>query len=147
MKRFTYFNFTVDVSKDTWTIDYNEKTYEYTEFNKIINDLGFQGWELTSVVNIITRTYPSAFTEISDTHTSKTVHYFKKELSDAMIEEMKKAQEEMEKDTSDINELIELFTADGYQIKFQHNDRIIFGKGIKEVRFDYSKSSNQWIKK
>lgn len=82
MKTFEYFNFLVDTSGDTWTIDYEDKTYNHSGLTKIMNKVGSEGWELVSVVSLVGSNKP-AFVEVSLTYTTSMIYYFKREITDS----------------------------------------------------------------
>ena len=153
MKRFEYFTLTIATSDNSGTIYYDDGEYDYnTNYNEIMRDLGYQGWELVSVVTLI-ESYKPWFVNTSMTYTGGMEYYFKRELTDELIEEKKKEKEkrtkiaeEIEKFTYNEDELIEIYIADGYFLTFQHNDKIIFEKGGNEVQFNYNKSSDKWVK-
>ena len=149
MKRFEYFTFTITTSENSRTIYYNDGVYDYkTNYNEIMRDLGYQGWELISVVTL-TESYKPWFVGVSLTYTGGMEYCFKRELTEETKKEEEKRTKiagEIEKSTYEEDELIEIYIADGYFLTFQHNDRIIFEKGGNEVRFDYDKSSNKWVK-
>jgi len=158
MTKYEYLNFSVNTIKKEWIIKFDGKQYSYTkDFNTIMERLGFEGWELISVVPMV-GSEKSFGMEVSFTYTTKIIYYFKKELTEDMIaikeaaeadrkEKKQKIETAKKESIYEIDKLIEAYTLDGYQVKFQHKNRIIFGKGIEEVRFDYNDESGQWIEK
>lgn len=120
MKKFEYLTFTITHSDNSRTIYYDGEVYDYkTNYNKIMRDLGYQGWELISVVTL-TESYKPLFVPVSMTYTGGMEYCFKRELTDELIEEIKKEKEESLKPAEEINnftydenELIEIFIAEG----------------------------------
>ena len=147
MKKFGYMNFTVETTKDIVTMYYNGETEIHNTFNEAMNELGNKGWELVSVVYIPTKIYTKMGLINDELYCGKTVHYFKREMTDDTKKVYAKREQLQDQisDIDDIDKLINLFKEQGYQIKFQHRLRIIFGKGMEEVRFDYDENSHKWV--
>ena len=134
MKKFEYFKFNVIYTKDGSIIYYGDDQYDGSRLIEIMDELGYEGWELVSTI-ALTESYKPWFLEMSMTYTGGVEYYFKRELSE----------EEIEKKIT-IDDIIEEYTELGYQITFQHPQRIIFNKGVEDVRFDFDKNARTWIK-
>ena len=148
MQRFEYLNVTavMDEKENNFKVHYNNEVYATNSINELLNSLGIQGWELVSVVALTASEKPWLL-ELSMTYTSGFIYYFKRLLTGEALEI---AMQELEQEEEIINaekNLIDTYLSQGYQIVFEHKDRLIFGKGPIEVRFDFDKNTNQWVEK
>ena len=148
MQRFEYLNVTAvrDDKENNFKVHYNNEVYETNSINELLNSLGAQGWELVSVVPLTASEKPWLL-ELSMTYTSGLIYYFKRLLSEEKLQALKQKIEQQEQIANAEKNLIDTYLSQGYQIVFQHKDRLIFGKGPIEVRFDFDKTTNQWVEK
>ncbi len=148
MQRFEYLNVTAvrDDKENNFKVHYNNEVYATNSINELLNSLGSQGWELVSVVPLTASEKPWLL-ELSMTYTSGLIYYFKRLLSEEKLQALKQKIEQQEQIANAEKNLIDTYLSQGYQIVFQHKDRLIFGKGPIEVRFDFDKTTNQWVEK
>ena len=111
--------------------------------------------------------FADADTYISSTYTTGEEFYFKRELSDKALElnnsvyseqykyleqfdiedkniEIRDQLEENITVNNNIEDVIEYYKQEGYHIKFQHSDRLIFEKDMREVRYDRDSGTDTW---
>ena len=137
-----------------------------------MSKLGFDGWELISVVPLTSSTTQNmalipiyADTIVSMTYTSGEVFYFKREMNaDAEVDDLHYCAEYkylekldknfydievMEKATGGLNaeSLVEKYITAGYSLVFKHKDRLIFEKNMERIQFDRNKENQLWFKK
>ena len=148
MQRFEYINFSSTFNKEAHKVHFIDgNTYDYAvDFDNLLNSLGEEGWELVSVVPL-TESYKPWWLELSYTFTGGFVYYLKRKLTEGQLKIKEEKKQKLEYSKLEVEKLIEFYVSEGYQIKFQHKNRIIFGKGIEEVRFDYDNESGQWVEK
>ena len=148
MQRFEYLNVTavMDEKENNFKVHYNNEVYATNSINELLNSLGVQGWELVSVVPLTASEKPWLL-ELSMTYTSGLIYYFKRLLTGEKLNTAMQKLEEQKQAINTEKKLIDTYLSQGYQIVFQHKDRLIFGKGPIEVRFDFDKNTNQWVER
>lgn len=141
MKRYEYLNFAVNNVESGQTIHFDGKEYSYDrDFDRIMERLGSEGWELVSVVPMIGSEKPMLL-EMSMTYTSRVIYYFKREWTDEKVKMEQGKKEQVEQDDA----FIESYLSRGYQVIYDYDNTIVFAKGKEELAFTYDKASGQWV--
>lgn len=78
MQNWQYMTLSVYLDKKKWVCEYGGKKYDESERNRIMNELGKQGWELVTTTSFINS---SGTIEVSFTYTEQYTLFFKRPSS------------------------------------------------------------------